>query len=105
MFLEKTKPPIQFQNSLRFRTRKRYPTKLQWQMLKKLQNNTMEPETFVERWEVTQKELAQICSCSVPTVQRWFISTENKRGASPYHKFWLGLTNKLWTDLLMREEH
>jgi hypothetical protein len=103
MFL-KTKPQQRVENSLRFRTRKRYPSKFQWQMLKKLQLNTMEPQTFVERWEVTHEQLAVICSCSIPTVGRWFMATKNKRNPSLHHKFLLGLANKLWTDLLLREE-
>jgi hypothetical protein len=102
MFLEQTKQLLCSQNSLRFS--KRYPTKLQWQMLRKLQVNSIELEVFVERWQVSHKELAQICFCSVDTVDRWFIKTDRRREPSPHHKFFLGLANKLWTDLLNREE-
>ena len=105
MFAESSgsRPPLH--HSSRFRIKKRYPTDLQWQMFRKLQNNMMEPQIFIERWEVTQEELARICSCSVRTVKRWFSSTENRKSPTSYHKFCLGLTNKLWTDLLNREEH
>ena len=88
------------QKSLRFRTKQRYPTKLQWDALKKLQLNFMELETFVQLWQVTHKELAQICLCSVDTVERWFVKTHNHRQPTLYHKLCLSLTNKLWMNLL-----
>jgi hypothetical protein len=91
-------------HSSRFRTKQRYPTKFQWQMLRKLQENLMELETFTEYWEVSHKQLAQICLCSVDTVDRWFIKTSRKRKPTLHHRFLLALTNKLWTDILKREE-
>jgi hypothetical protein len=73
-------------------------------MLKKLQANLIELETFTERWKLSYKELAKICFCSEDTVQRWFVKSANRRQPTLQHKFFLALTNKLWTDLLDREE-
>ena len=103
MFAESSSSRPARHHSSRFRTKQRYPTKSQWQMLKKLQANLMELETFTARWKVSHKELAQICFCSVDTVEGWFVETKN-RNPTLHHKFFLGLTNKLWTDLLTREE-
>jgi DNA-binding transcriptional regulator YiaG len=85
---------VRLQNSSRFCIKQRYPTKLQWQMLKKLQDNLMELETFTERWKVSHKQLAQICFCSVDTVDTWFVESKNRQ-PTLHHKFFLGLTNKL----------
>jgi hypothetical protein len=104
MFAENVKPQVRLQNSSRFDIKQRYPAKLHWQMLRKLQANLMDLEAFTERWKVSHKELAQICFCSVDTVDRWFIKSARKREPSFHHKFFLGLTNKLWTDLLLRQE-
>lgn len=83
----------------------RYPNRIQWQMLSKLQSNLMELEDFVSRWKVSHKELAKICCCSPDTVDRWFIRTAKRREPTLHHKLRLGITNKLWTDLVNRQEN
>jgi DNA-binding transcriptional regulator YiaG len=30
--------------------------------------------TFYQKWNVTQRQMAQICGCSLATVERWFSS-------------------------------
>ena len=104
MFAESSGSRPARHHSSRFRINHRYPTNFQWSMLKKLQANFMELETFTERWKVTRRELAQICFCSIDTVDDWFCETKNRK-PTLHHKFCLGLTNKLWTDLVNREEH
>lgn len=91
-------------HSSRFRIRQRYPNKTQWAALKKLQSNFMELETFIQLWQVSHKELAQICLCSVDTVERWFVGTHNNRKPTHFHKLCLSLTNKLWMNLLSEED-
>ncbi|MEW6498650.1 MAG: helix-turn-helix domain-containing protein [Cyanobacteriota bacterium] len=39
----------------------------------------MSPQQFYTKWEVTQQELALICSRSISTVQRWFTSGRSRR--------------------------
>jgi hypothetical protein len=103
MLAENVKPSVRLQNSSRFRVRQRYPTKLQWDALRKHQSNFMELETFLQLWQVSHKELAQICLCSVDTVERWFVTTHNNRKPTIYHKLCLSLANKLWINLLSQE--
>jgi hypothetical protein len=104
MLSEQNKLSTRSHRSSRFSVKQYYPSKIHWQMLRKLQANFMDLETFTERWKVSHKELAQICFCSVDTVDRWFIKSDRRRQPSLHHKFFLGLTNKLWTDLLIRKE-
>ena len=101
MLAEKHSPSIRVQNSSRFPIEQYCPGKIHWQMLRKLQVDLIELETFTKRWKVSHKELAQICFCSVDTVDRWFLKTHKRRKPSLHHRFFLGLTNKLWTDLLI----
>jgi hypothetical protein len=104
MFAENVKPQVRLQNSSRFRVKQRYPNKLHWDALKKLQSNFMELETFLQLWQVSHKELAQICLCSVDTVERWFVSTHNNRKPTHFHKLCLSLTNKLWMNFLAERD-
>jgi hypothetical protein len=104
MFAEVGSTTTSRNHSSRFRTRQRYPNKKQWAALKKLQSNFMELETFMQLWQVSHKELAQICLCSVDTVERWFVSTHNNRKPTQFHKLCLSLTNKLWMNLLAGED-
>lgn len=104
MFAERCSHSARLQNSSRFRTRQRYPNKRQWDALKKLQSNFMELEVFIQLWQVSHKELAQICLCSVDTVERWFVVTHNNRKPTHFHKLCLSLTNKLWMNLLSQED-
>jgi len=98
MLAEKVKPSIRLQNSSRFHVRQRYPTNAHWDALVKLQSNLLEPEVFIQRWQVSQQNLARICSCSKRTVERWF-SQSDYHPPSFYHRFCLGLVDKLWSDL------
>ncbi len=102
MFAENLKPQVRLQNSSRFDIKQRYPTNVHWDSLTKLQNNLIDPENFTQRWQVNYKDLARICCCSKRTVERWFSQTDY-HPPSLYHRFYLGLANKLWTDLLTRQ--
>jgi len=84
---------------------RRYVSRHQWQMLRKLQSNLMSPQDFYSKWDVTHRQIASICFCCHNTVDNWFISTSNRREASLIHKFLLGVTNKLWSDISNRQEN
>lgn len=58
----------------------------------------MEPEEFLKHWDVTYKELAEICHCSEDTVKHWF-STSSRRPPQSHHKALLAMTNVLWNVL------
>jgi hypothetical protein len=79
----------------------RYPTNAHWDSLSKLQANLIDPQVFTQRWEVKYRDIAHICSCSKRTVERWFSETDY-HPPSLYHRFCLGLTDKVWSDLSIR---
>jgi hypothetical protein len=83
---------------------RRYVHKNQWQKLKQLQALLMEPQDFYAKWDITFIQMAAICFCDRKTVHNWFTPTLSRREAKVHHKLLLGITNKLWTDLLNREE-
>jgi len=83
--------------------KQRYPTNAHWDSLSKLQGNLIDPQAFTQRWEVRYQGIARICSCSIRTVERWF-SVSGYHPPSLYHRFCLGLTNKLWTDISTSRE-
>lgn len=83
----------------------RCPNRLQRQMLRRLQSNLMEPETFLARWDITHRDLADICFVSEATVAKWFVKTFTGTRPRVHHKVLMAITNKLWTDLLDRREN
>ena len=105
MVAEKAESRIRLQNSSRSLLDRRHVHRHQWQMLRKLQSNLMEPQDFYAKWDVTHKQIASICLCCENTVSNWFIHTPNRREASLIHKFILGLIDKDWSDLSKREEN
>jgi hypothetical protein len=105
MVAERCKLPLQRQHSSRSLLDRRHVHRHQWQMLRKLQSNLMEPQDFYAKWDVTHKQIASICLCCENTVSNWFIHTPNRREASLIHKFILGLIDKDWSDLSKREEN
>lgn len=40
---------------------------------------SMSPWDFYAKWNVTHAQIAQICGCSRPTVDRWFARSSNYR--------------------------
>jgi hypothetical protein len=99
MLAENVKPFVRLQNSSRLSLDRRHVNRHQWQALRKLQSNLMEPRDFYEKWDVTHKQIASVCFCCENTVDNWFICTSNRREASLIHKFLLALVDKLWTDV------
>jgi hypothetical protein len=104
MVPQRCKLPLYRKHSSRLLLDRRYVNRLQWQMLKQLQGNLIEPEEFYARWHVTYKQIAKICFCSESTVCKWLVHTSARREPSIEHKFILGVTNKLWIDLLTCRE-
>lgn len=105
MVSQRCKLPLHRQHSSRLLVEQRCPNRLQRQMLRKLQANLMEPETFLARWDITHRDLADICFVSEATVSKWFLKTFNGTRPKIHHKVLMAITNKLWTDLLDRQEN
>jgi hypothetical protein len=57
---------------------------------------TMSHEEFYARWDVTHKQMAVICNCSVITVNRWFTTTRLRRSPEPRHQRRLAEMHFLW---------
>lgn len=43
----------------------------------------MTPQRFYSKWQVSQEEIASICSRSISTVRNWFRSGQNYRAPLP----------------------
>lgn len=43
------------------------------------------PQAFYAKWNVTHRQIAQICCCSLPTVDRWFSQGTAHRFPEPAH--------------------
>jgi hypothetical protein len=56
----------------------------------------MSPQEFYSRWAVTHAQMAQICGCSLPTVDRWFAQGEGRREAEPLYQRRLAEMHVLW---------
>lgn len=56
----------------------------------------MEPQQFLNYWDVNYDELAELCGCSRSTVAHWFTSgkscvpptQDHKRRLAEIHAFW-----------------
>ncbi len=76
---------------------RRYPNKRHWTLLSELDSHALSPEEFLNHWDVTHADLARICKCSVPTVDRWFSRGKNHREPTAEHKQRLAITHRLWS--------
>jgi hypothetical protein len=81
----------------------RPPKRRHWDKLndfraKKPKHPIVELEQFLSFWSVNNAELAQICECSISTVERWFFSPENQNYRQPTekHKQLLAEAHFLW---------
>ncbi|MEB3355137.1 MAG: helix-turn-helix transcriptional regulator [Synechococcales bacterium] len=45
----------------------------------------LSPQEFYAKWDVTHRQMAQICRCSVSTVDRWFSHGTGHRSPDPIH--------------------
>jgi hypothetical protein len=62
----------------------------------------MKPQDFYSKWEVSQEEIASICSRSISTVRSWFRSGQNYRSPLPIDLRHLALMDFLlehWEDI------
>ena len=58
----------------------------------------MTPQEFYSKWCVTHAQIAQICSCSEPTVNRWFSQGSTRRSAEASHRRKLAEMDLIWED-------
>ena len=58
----------------------------------------MELSDFLSWWDVSNQQLADICECSISTVERWFLNPDspNHREPTEEHKRKLALAHYLW---------
>ncbi|MBD2001421.1 helix-turn-helix domain-containing protein [Leptolyngbya sp. FACHB-541] len=56
----------------------------------------MSPRDFYAKWNVTHAQMAQICGCSEPTVDRWFAGPSSYRQPEPIYLRRLAEMNLLW---------
>jgi hypothetical protein len=62
----------------------------------------MTPQRFYSKWDVSQEQIASICSRSIPTVRSWFRSGQNYRSPLPIDLRHLALMDFLlehWEDI------
>jgi hypothetical protein len=62
----------------------------------------MEPQDFYSKWEVSQEDIASICSRSISTVRNWFRTGQNCRSPLPIDLRHLALMDFLlehWEDI------
>lgn len=56
----------------------------------------MTPYAFYAKWNVTHAQIAQICGCSEPTVNRWFSQGKTRRSAEAIHRRKLAEMDFIW---------
>jgi hypothetical protein len=56
----------------------------------------LSPSDFYAKWNVTHAQMAQICGCSVSTVDRWFLHGAGYRAPEPIYFRRLAEINFLW---------
>lgn len=50
----------------------RIPTHRHWKMLRDHDLKQLNPQEFLQKWSVSRKDLADLCDCSLSTVNHWF---------------------------------
>jgi hypothetical protein len=56
----------------------------------------LSPSDFYSKWNVTHAQMAQICGCSVSTVDRWFLHGSGYRAPEAIYLRRLAEINFLW---------
>lgn len=56
----------------------------------------MTPQAFYAKWNVSHAQMAAICGCALPTVNRWFASGKHHRSPSTIHLRRLAELDLLW---------
>jgi hypothetical protein len=56
----------------------------------------MSPADFYAKWSVTHAQIAQICGCSISTVDRWFQQGKSQQQPEPIYLRRLAEMNFLW---------
>jgi DNA-binding transcriptional regulator YiaG len=79
------------------KVQRKVPDRQHWDELARVSSLFMSPEEFLDNWDVSPQELAQIAGTSLTTVNHWF--SEGARSPQPYHKFRLALIHRRWTRL------
>lgn len=81
----------------------RPPQRCQWENLREFKRSkprhpTVELDEFLSFWEVSNSDLAEVCECSISTVERWFLdkNSPNYREPTERHKHMLAEAHYLW---------
>lgn len=69
----------------------------------------MSPQSFYAKWNVSHAQIAKICGCAIPTVDRWFASGQSRRSPKPLHLRRLAEMDFIWEfyeeiPLLLRQQ-
>jgi hypothetical protein len=72
----------------------RQPSAHHWQMLRKLDEESLSPNDFLNYWRLNNSELARILGCDRKTVRSWLA---RKTEPNLEQKRRLGLVHKLWS--------
>ena len=54
----------------------------------------MTPMEFWSKWDVSQRQIAEICRCDVSLVSRWFSPEARGLEPMPYHLWYLALADR-----------
>lgn len=76
------------------------PGRQQWKALDSVFQacSQMEPSEFRKLYPgISRKQLARIAGCSIDTVDHWFMSGQNYRKPTEYHKLRLAIAHWIWT--------
>lgn len=75
----------------------RIPTRSQLDIISNIRFSLPTLEEFESRWLVTRRQLAQICHCSIATVNNWYASGGCHRKPGIQHRIWLAIADKSWS--------
>ena len=76
----------------------RYPSSDQWRLFQRYQENPppLRPQQFLQYWQVSYLELAQLAGCSRSTVEHWFIQGDSRREPTLTQRRRLAVVHRLW---------
>jgi transcriptional regulator with XRE-family HTH domain len=84
------------------------PTQRHWKLFELYKSKAaqqMEPEEFLEYWDVSYEELAELCGRSKSTVAHWFSKGEHRRSPSEADKRRLAEIHALWNQFENEPAH
>lgn len=80
------------------------PSHRHWELLRLHDLKRLHPSNFLQKWNVSRHDLAEICDCGIDTVNHWFSKSTGEKIPHKYLRR-LAEVDYIWSSLEQVPEH